>query len=368
MRILYCTNQLSVHGGIERILSQKINHLLEEGHDIHLITFEQKNDPDVYPLNSRVSRIDLQIKYDNKRSYFHPKNLISILKHYSRLKNKIKKIQPELIISVSYTPDQFFLPFMETTIPKVKELHSSGVVVGFLGKKKRHSLKRRLTDIFKKYDAVVLLNKDEIPYFEGCNSIVIPNFIDIQTSANVLHCKEKTIIAAGRIAPVKQFQELIYIWNLVHPHFPDWRFKLFGDGEQYLLTELQNLISSLGLSSSFLMYSSIDNLQEEMGKASIYAMTSQTECFPMVLLEAKSCGLPIVSYDCPFGPRNIIRNGMDGYLISQNDRISFARKLSQLMNNTTLRTTIAASTIKNVDVFSKEEIMKQWNKLFCKIV
>jgi glycosyltransferase involved in cell wall biosynthesis len=310
----------------------------------------------------------LQIKYESGYSYFHPKNLRKVVKHFFRLRQLIKKIKPELIISISYTPDQFFLPFLSRLIPKVKELHSSGMVVGISGNEGRQSLKGMFTSIFKKYDALVLLNKDEIPYFSGCNTIIIPNFTDFQPSLDSLELKEKTVIAAGRIAPVKQFHELIYIWKMVHSDFPDWKFKLYGDGEQKLILELQNLIFSYGLSSSFLMLPSTDNLQLEMEKASIYAMTSETECFPMVLLEAKAASLPIVSYDCPFGPRNIVKNDIDGYLISQNDRVSFVHKLTQLMNDATLRTTMAVSAKKNIVDFSKEEVMTQWNNLFTQIL
>ncbi|MBX9888378.1 MAG: glycosyltransferase [Flavobacteriaceae bacterium] len=367
MRILYCTNQLYVHGGIERILSQKINHLLDEGHEIFLTTFEQCDRPDVYPLVHKLSRFDLQIKYQTGYSYFHPKNLSKVIKHFFRLRQLIKKIKPDLIISISYTPDQFFLPFLSRSIPKVKELHSSGVVVGISGKEGRQSIKGKLTSVFKKYNALVVLNKDEISYFSGCNTFVIPNFTDFQPSSDSLELKEKTVIAAGRIAPVKQFHELIYIWKMIYLDFPDWKFKLFGDGDEKVTVGLENLIHSLDLSDSFLLLPSINNLEQEMEKASIYAMTSQTECFPMVLLEAKASAVPIVSYDCPYGPRNIIKNDLDGYLIAPNDRVSFADKLTELMRDSTLRTTMALNAKKNVSDFSKEKVMMQWNNLFTQI-
>lgn len=367
MRILYCTNQLSTHGGIERILSQKINYLLQQKHyDVFLTTFEQSNLPDVYPLDSKLFRFDLDINYHSNQSYFHPKNLLKIVKHYFQMRRLIKKIQPDIIVSVSYTPEQFFLPFIERRIPKVKELHSSGVVVGISRAEAKKSLKSKLTNIFKKFDALVLLNKDEIPYFEGCKTVVVPNFTDFNSNVQEFRNKEKTVIAAGRIAPVKQFHELIYIWKMIHYDFPEWKFKLYGDGDLKLTNELQNLIKSLHLESSFLLMPSTSNLQQEMQKASLYAMTSATECFPMVLLEAQVCGLPIVSYDCPNGPRNIVSNGFNGYLVSQNDRIAFTNKLSELMRDDVLRSNFEKNT-KHVACFSKENIMQQWIDLFTQL-
>ncbi|OYX85616.1 MAG: hypothetical protein B7Y83_04155 [Flavobacteriales bacterium 32-34-25] len=368
MKILYCTNQLYAHGGIERMLSQKINYLLNEDHKVYLSTFEQSKRPDIYPLNNKLSRVDLEINYHNNCSYFHPKNLIKILKHYFRLRGLIKKIQPDIIVSISYTPEQFFLPFIERRIPKVKELHSSGVVVGISGNEERKSIKGKLTNIFKKYDALVLLNKDEVPYFEGCKNVVIPNFTDFKSNLQEISIKEKTVIAAGRIAPVKQFHELIYIWKMIHHDFPEWQFKLFGDGDLKLIEELQNLINSLDLSSSFLLKPSISTLQQEMEKASIYAMSSATECFPMVLLEAQVCGLPIVSYDCPFGPRNIVTNDHDGYLTSQNNHEDFVNKLSELLLNETKRKQFSNNARQSVQRFSKENVMAQWNKLFTQLI
>lgn len=364
MRILYCTNQLSNHGGIERILSQKINYLLNNGYEVYLITFEQSSEPDVYPLNNKLTRFDLGINYQSNYSYFHPKNLIKILKHYFRLQRLIKKIQPDIIVSISYTPEQFFLPFIQTQIPKIKELHSSGVVVGISGKGESKSIKEKLTHIFKKYDALVVLNKDEIPYFDGCNTVVIPNFTDFNSKDQALENKEKIVIAAGRIAPVKQFHELIHIWKMIQHDFPEWQFKLFGDGDLVLREELQNLIISLDLSSSFLLMPSVDDLQKEMEKASIYAMSSATECFPMVLLEAQVCGLPIVSYDCPNGPKNILQDESNGFLVPQNDRLLFAQKLSELMKDNVLREKMGQKAKENVAIFSKEKVMTQWDDLF----
>ncbi|MEL1240112.1 glycosyltransferase family 4 protein [Flavobacterium flavipallidum] len=369
MKILYCTNQLSTHGGIERMLSQKINFLLQQNKDeVFLATFEQLGMPDVYPLDNKLTRFDLAINYHKNRSYFHPKNLVKILKHYFKLRRLIKKIQPDIIVSVSYTPEQFFLPYIQKQIPKIKELHSSGIVVGISGKKEKKSIKENLTSIFKRYNALVVLNKDEVPYFEGCNTVVIPNFTDFKSDLSTKYVKEKTIIAAGRIAPVKQFQELIHIWKMIHDNFTDWKIKLFGDGEPQLVTELQELIQSFNLESSFLLMPATANLQEELEKASIYAMTSATECFPMVLLEAQVSALPIVSYDCPFGPRNIITNEFDGYLTPQNNREYFAKSLSELMLDESKRNYLGENARQSVIRFSKENVMAQWDDLFNQLV
>jgi glycosyltransferase involved in cell wall biosynthesis len=259
---------------------------------------------------------------------------------------------------------------MDKKIPKVKELHSSGIVVGMSVQKDKSIggiLRRKLTSIFKKYDALVLLNQDETHYFEDCKTVVIPNFTDFISNSDENTIKEKIVIAAGRIAPVKRFQELIHIWKLISDDFPEWKVKIFGDGDLKTTENLQKLVNKLNLTSSFFLLPSISTIQDEMQKAAIYAMTSETECFPMVLLEAQVCGLPIVSYDCPNGPRNIINDSSDGFLTPQNDRISFAQKLSELMKNESKRNEMGNNSKQNVKKFSKEKVMPEWDKLFIKL-
>jgi glycosyltransferase involved in cell wall biosynthesis len=366
MKILYCTNQVNTHGGIERILSQKINFLIQEfGFEIYLLTFEQKNKKFVYELNDKLIHNDLNINYIEQISYFHPKNLLKVLKHYFKLKNAINKIKPDLIISISFTPDQYFIPFINKKIPKFKELHSSGIVVGNLENNKNwivNYFKNTLFKVFKKYNKLILLNNDELKYFNNKNTIVIPNFTDFEIEKTFE--KEKTIIAAGRIADVKQFDELIYIWKIIHNEFPDWKIKIFGDGNAIFTKNLKTLIINLGLELSFFIFPSTENILIEMQKASIFAMTSRTECFPMVLLEAQVCGLPIISYDCPNGPRNIINNNIDGFLIENYNRELFSEKLKTLLKNQTLIDNMSINAKNSVKQFNNRVIMDKWYQLF----
>jgi len=127
LRILYLTNQFYLHGGIEKILSQKINYLIEEfNYEVVLCTSEHNNRPFVYPLSEKLRHIDLKINYNRSKSYFHPANLLRAMGHYSALKQTIKEVEPDVVVSVNFTPEQYFLPFIAKEIPKVKEFHSSG--------------------------------------------------------------------------------------------------------------------------------------------------------------------------------------------------------------------------------------------------
>jgi glycosyltransferase involved in cell wall biosynthesis len=365
LKIVFLTNQFYLHGSIEKMLAKKLNYLEAVlGYEVILCTTEHKGNPFVYPVNNNVRHVDLWINYHREKSYFHPKNLWKSIAHYRTLRSFLESEQPDVVVSVNYTPEQFLLPFICKHIPKVKEFHSSGVSMvkptNLPGK-----LKHRLFKIFGKYDALVVLNDDECNYYPFTQLHVIPNFISIPKETPDL-AKEKTILAAGRIAPVKQFGHLVQAWSLIADQHPDWEVKIFGDGDPELTRKLEDQINALKISTIRLMGSTAQ-LDTEMQKASIYAMTSSTECFPMVLLEAQAVGLPIVSYDCPHGPRNIVTHEVNGLLTPSNEIPDFAEALNSLINNKDLRKSMGETAKENIKIYDEEQIMQQWVALFTRL-
>lgn len=366
MKILYVTDQMYLHGGIEKMLSQKINYWISYyGYEVLLCTSEQRNKEFVYATDAKLQHIDLGINYSRQSSYFHPKNIIRSISHFTALRKLIKKEQPDIIVSVNYTPEQYFLPFIEKGIPKVKEFHSSGVTI----KKPNNTidkLKHLLFLLLGRYQAQVVLNVDEKKYYPFRHLHVIPNFIEIKEIAAPLQ-REKTILAAGRIAPVKQFDHLIKAWATIAADFPEWQVKIFGDGDEVLSSKLEQLIQELNVPNIYLMGATV-HLDQEMQKSSIYAMTSETECFPMVLLEAQAAGLAIVSYDCPNGPRNIITPDLDGILTPLNEIAIFAEKLTALLKKENKRKDMGIAAKEKINHFSTEKVMDQWNGLLQNIL
>jgi len=362
LKILYLTNQFHLHGGIEKMLSQKINYLIEElGHEVILCTSEHKNNSFVYQLSDKLKHIDLGINYIRSKSYFHPKNLLKSTKHFKALKATIKNEKPNVIISVNYTPEQYFIPFIEKQIPKVKEFHSSGISIkkanGMSGK-----LKYQLFKSFSRYNSLIVLNQDEVKYYPFENVTVIPNFIKLESHNTILK-KENIIVAAGRIAPVKQFDHLIRAWSKIAHQFPDWQVKIYGDGDEKLAQILNHLISELKVPNIRLMGPTTD-LKNEMEKGSVYAMTSATECFPMVLLEAQAARMALISYDCPYGPRNIIKDNVTGVLTPHNSIEDFSKLLKDLLLDQEKRKRLGNLSQLGVAALSEQRIMLKWQKLF----
>lgn len=356
MKVVFLMDQLYLHGGAERILSQKINYLIAHyGYEVHLVTSEQHGKKAVYELHPNVQWHDLGINYVRGKSYFSAVNLIKIGRHFLTLKNLIGKIKPDVVISVSYSPDQYFLPFVHRRIPKFREFHFSRysyTPTGMLAK---------LESAYEKYQAIVVLNADEAVFYPKHNTVVIPNFTTFEPKP--IEAKEKTIIAAGRIAPVKQFDKLIAIWSQLANRFPDWELKIFGDGDPEIREVLQQQILALGIQRNTQLLPATDAIHQEMQRASVYAMTSVNECFPMVLLEAQACGLPIISYDCPTGPRHIVGDGQNGMLVKSDDENAFVEQLERLLSDANLRTAMAQHAKASVTRFSQQTVMEQWHRL-----
>ncbi len=354
-----------MHGGIEKVMATKVNYWADlPDVEVYIVTTEQQNLPPRYPLDERVKLIDLGVNYDRSKSYFSFVNLKKAFKHYKMQKQVFKDLQPDVIISPNYNFDHYWLPFIKQRSKLIKERHSSRFYE-IAQREKANFLKKlrfKINDwLEKRYHAIVVLNPDEASYVKTNNAVVIPNPVKI---SNLLaDISAKKMVAAGRISPVKNFGDLIKAWEIVHLEFPDWQLDIYG--EDYLQTQkkLEQQIEEAGLQNVIHFKGSTENMLELMSQYSIYAMTSETECFPMVLLEALSIGLPIVSYDCPNGPRHIIDNGEDGILVKHKEVEALATELKTMMRNPAERIRMQNLAKHNYLSFTTSQVMKQWQTL-----
>lgn len=365
MKIVFSTDQIYLHGGIEKVMATKANYFANIPNvQVYIITTEQKNNSPRYFLDEKITIIDLEVNYNRLKSYFSKENLRKAFIHIKKQKLLFRKLKPDIIISPNFNFDHYWLPFINGDSQLIKERHSSRYKEFEI--REHRSLLNKLRFMFNdwldsKYNHIVVLNEDEKRYVKSNNAIVIPNPIESQSLQADL--TNKKVMAAGRISPVKAFDHLIKSWAIVNKFFPDWQLDIYG--QDYLETQkkLEKLIGDLHLESVVSFKGSIDNIPQKMTEYSIYAMTSETECFPMVLLEALSVGLPIISYDCPNGPRNIITEKIDGLLVEDKNIQSFAENLKELIQNVTLRNEMGNNGKHNAYRFTTQEIMKQWKSL-----
>lgn len=365
MKIVYSTDQIYLHGGVEKVMATKANWFASiPGVTVYIVTTEQEGRLPCYPLDEQIQYIDLGIGYDREQSYFSLKNLKKAILHWRRQRSAFRNINPDVIISPNFNFDHYWLPFIKGRAKLVKERHGTW----FFEEKQRAGanlagrLRFRLTDwIERRYDHIVVLNKDELQYVRTGNAVVIPNPVELQSLTALL--KNKQVIAAGRISPVKNFGDLIVAWAIVQKEMPDWQLHIYGQDYGGTQDRLQEQINSLNLRHSVRFCGTTAQMTQTMTEYSIYAMTSESECFPMVLLEALSVGLPVVSYDCPNGPRNIITPDEDGLLSPHNDIEKLAQNLLMLMRDESLRQQMGAAAKDNVRRFSLHNVMKEWQNL-----
>lgn len=367
MKLLFYTDQIYKHGGIEKVLSQKINFFnIHDDVEVTLLTSQQHKQPPIYPIYGNYKHIDLNINYNRDLSYFHWRNLIQIPKHFLSLKKYLKKINPDFVVTPHYDFSYYWLPFLHKKSKKIREFHSSRYNYIEI-KKSRFLVRNKLEDyIENKYDALFVLNKDEIQHYSSKNIIVIPNGISVSSKYINLENK-KRMISAGRMANIKGFDKQILAWHELIKKQPEWILEIYGDGEKEYIDYLSNLIISLGLQDHVFLCGATNQLIEKMEECSAFVLTSITECFPMVLLEALSIGLPVISFNCPYGPRNIVNDGEDGYLVQDQDLKDLVNIIIQYIENDEIKMRMSNNAKKNILKYEIESVLNNYKQQLLKI-
>ena len=369
MKIIFSTDQIYLHGGLEKVMAQKANYFSEVlNYEVYILTTEQNNKPSCYRLNPDIKLIDININYNRSKSYLTAENLKKIFRHYYCWNRMIKNIKPDVLIVCNQAFDMYWVPFRFSKISKIREFHSSRYfeqltrINGSVFQK----IKFKVTDFVEsKFDKIIVLNKDEQKFYKTKNTYVIPNPVVKQhLKAELVN---KNAIAAGRIVPVKNFENLIDVWRLVANEEPDWQLHIYGQGDENSICALQNRIKLMHLEQNIFIKNPTENIINTMLDYSMYVLTSHTECFPMVLLESLSVGLPIVSYDCPTGPSNIITNGIDGFLVDNKNTVQLTEKIIELIRNSDKRQLMGELAKKSSDKFILEEVMQKWVDLFSQL-
>lgn len=166
----------------------------------------------------------------------------------------------------------------------------------------------------------------------------------------------------GRYEYQKGYDRLINAWALIAKQVPDWTLHIFGEGS--LRPVLTKQIYDLNLEKSVFLDGATNNVGKELSESSIVAFTSNYEGFPMAIVEVESAGLPVVSFDAPCGPKDIIRDGKDGFLVKNGDIEDFGKKLLSLMQDEELRKKMGEKALENSKRFTQENIIPQWISLF----
>lgn len=373
MKLLYNIPATSNSGGMERVLANKVNWLVQHGYDVSVVTTDQKGLPAYFPMKDSIRFYDLGINYDenNGMSFLHKLMHFPLkqIRHKRRLELLIAEEKPDVVISM-FGNEASLIAGMHLSACKVLEVHFSRLKKLQYGRKGLWYLADLLRTqldarTVRKYDRFVTLTEEDMADWgpEPENISVIPNALPAFPET-VSSLDKKTVIAIGRLSHQKGFDRLVSAWGRIASKMPDWSLEIIGSGEQEYKSWLEELVDDAGLRDSVTIRPPVKNMAEVYENASILAMTSRYEGLPMVLLESQSYGIPVVSFACKCGPRDVIIDGDNGFLVEDGNLDLFAEKLLVLMREEELRKTMGASARAKSYKFSEERVMHHWDKLF----
>lgn len=381
MKIVYCLPQLFNPGGIERIVSIKANYLVEVyGYDVTIVVANQKKQVPFFKLNEKIKIVDLNIDYDNALSQPFFKRLYLRHKLQKEHKKKLAKYlltnHPDIVIS-TFTHEAAFLPQIKDGSKKILGFHfckghkikmAKAFHFGFITKLAYYyRCWQEENIIIPKYDQFIVLTKeDEISWKEKiCNVKYISNILPFEKEGKS-ELTQKHVIAVGRLDGQKGFNRLIDIWALVTKKHPDWILDIYGKGRDH--KALQSQIDNYGISDTTVIHQPDQNIKDHYLNSSIFVMTSIYEGLPMTLLEANGLGLPSVCYDFPCGPKDVIKDGINGFLIKDGDSNTFADKLLTLIENDNIRKLMGQEAYRMSERYSCKNIMREWVNLFNELI
>lgn len=356
MKIDIFTLDFSLGGGIERVVSNMAwMFSYHPEYDIRIVSAFKSSDDVKFPIPNSVQLICLSNnKYDLTSVW---KKILSNVKLAASIYGYSSDA---LIISTTTNITQWLSLLGKTKQQKVVAAeHGYYWAFGSFSR-----FIRKYT--YRKVDAVVTLTNSEIKNYESFTRrvVCIPNSLSFYSDEENNY-KSKRVIAAGRAVKEKGFDQLLDVYISLGRKHPDWTFDLLS-GEGYLLDKLKEQVKVAPQNVHLLPASK--NLKKEFLNSEIYVCSSYTESFSMVILEASACGLCIVTYDCPPGPREIITEGEDGIVVPLNDKVALEESLDTVINDKNLRMTLGRKARQNIRMYLPSNIYKMWDKLMKDVI
>lgn len=364
MKLLYIVPKINNEGGVARVLSIKANYFVEKlGFDVHIHTQNNGNYPLFYEFNPKIKFHDVTLKG----------NRIDFFVHYKKaLKNAVDELQPDVIIVCDNGLKAYTIPFiLKTKIPIIFECHGSKFVQeNFVKRTLLSEFVLKIKTIYKnfgarKFNKFVALSSMSLEEWKVDNAVVIPNPLWVE-SQFLAKLQNKKVIAVARHSYEKGLDRLLLIWQKIIENHPDWILEIYGNSDGS--DSLKLLANSLNLAKNIVFFAPVKNIETKYLEASIYVMTSHSEGFPMVLMEAMAIGLPCVAYDCPVGPRSIINNNKNGFLVEDGNIDSFVQKLELLIEDENLRIQFGKNAKNSSSKYDLDTIMQQWKSLFEELI
>lgn len=348
-------------GGAERVMSILANEWAAKGHHVTLLTFDDGKEPPFYELDSRIHYLPLGISADSSNLI---SALVNNLNRISRLRKALQNSHPEAIIS-----------FMPTT-NILTLLASRGLGVPVIVSERADPRMNPLGRIWEQLrlktyayaDKIVVQTQNVVDFFPAhLHSLIriIPNPVPkinlLEEEPSQLEFSNPFVIAIGRLSSQKGFDLLLQAFAKLRVRHPEWTLVILGEGA--LRRELETLRDKLNLTENVSFPGRIQNPHRLLKKADLFVMSSRWEGFPNALCEAMACGLPVISTDCPSGPRDIIREGIDGILIPTENIDALSEAMDRLMSDRAERLRLATAAPEIVERFAVDKVIGMWEEV-----
>lgn len=371
MKIAYCTPSLYIPGGVERVLTTKANYLADvAGYDVYIILTDGKEKAPYYPLSDKIHIINLDINFEELWSLSFVKKGLVYLKKQRVFKKKLSetlyKLKPDITISLLRREINFLCDIKDGS-KKVGEMHINrqnyrNFEVGdtnFIKKIFEKYWMSSLLKQLKRLDCFIVLSEEDKKNWKELDKVtVIPNPLPPMTISQTSTTENKKAIAVGRYVYQKGFDLLVGAWEKVAEQHPDWHLYIYGRGDKNNYKAVSNCHFE----------DAVENINDKYAESSIFVLSSRFEGFGMVIIEAMKCGVPAVSFACPCGPKDIITDGQDGFLVENGNTQQLAERICYLIEHDEERKTMGKNAVETAKKYDINEIGKRWSCLFNSIL
>lgn len=378
MKLLYCIPSLISSGGTERVLTNKVNYLASDLNNvIYIVLTEKQSGSPYYPLNDSVNVISLDIDCKSyKTSNIFCKAVLYLYKSFiyeRKLSKLLFKIRPDITTTLLSNEIDFIFKIKDGSI-KIAECHFNkdfrlSFVESFTSNRLKIAIagwrnKQLARNVAKLNHLITLTHSDYECWKNVFSKSTIPNSLPF-TSEVKSNCLSKKIIVAGRYTRQKGFDILLRVWQEIENLYPDWQLFIYGDGIER--NELESYVLVNNLKNVYLEHS-VSNIREKFVEGSFSILSSRFEGFGMVIIEAMECGLPVIAFDCQFGPNEIISHDVDGFLVPPNDLKALKENIQYLIEHEARRVEMGKMASLKASKYSNEIVMKKWIQLYKELI
>lgn len=336
-------------GGTERVVFTLANEWHKRGYEVEILSVFGTTSP----FDSGLIRTQ---SFNPKTTITFSERLLALFKMHSYLRTS----WPDIV----YSTFGYLNIFSAVTLPMFSRIGCDHTT--YDNSTRKFTIARKM--VYRFLDSVVVLTHKDKDNYRRLNThveIIYNPLSEILPSTYQKASWPKILLAVGRLEEVKGFERLIKAFALIHKKHTDWELKIYGEGSLY--ETLNILANQLEVSDAIHFMGHSSDMNAIYTDVSICCLASYLEGFSMVLIEAKMFGLPIIAFDCPYGPSEIIQDGIDGILVQNNDINGYADALDRLINDHHLRESMSQAAIKDAERFQIKRIMDQWDHLLQRI-